>query len=157
MRVVLRLNKVFWLTQHPNNGKALLFHRSGIYIVQQTGIKIDKKRDWYENMKIGTIFKNIVYRALCIFQLSGSIFWMLYSTETSIGHEFCIYGVKPRSSGLFTVPNNMPFFIDFDSCLHALYEWYWGWTRCFGSPSTQIMGKHCYSIDLAYISSSRRV
>ena len=58
-------------------------------------------------MKIDTIFKNIVYRALCIFQLSGSIFWMLYSTETSIRHEFCIYGVKPRSTGPFTVPKNI--------------------------------------------------
>ena len=76
----------FWLTQHPNNRKPLLFHRSGIYIVQQTGIKIVKKNGI--NMKIGTIFKNIMYRALCIFQLSGSIFWMLYSTETSTGHEW---------------------------------------------------------------------
>ena len=50
-----------------------------------------------------------MYRALCIFQLSGSIFWMLYSTETSIGHEFCIYGVKPRSTGPFTVPKTCRF------------------------------------------------
>ena len=42
-----------------------------IYIVQQTGIKIVKNGI---DMKIGTIFKNIMYRVLCIFQLSGSIF-----------------------------------------------------------------------------------
>ena len=66
--------------------------------------------------------------ALCIFQLSGSIFWMLYITGTCIGHRFCIYDMKPRSTGPFTVPKKMPFFIDFDSCrLHALYDWYWGY------------------------------
>ena len=70
-------------------------------------------------MKIGTIFKNIVYRALCIFQLSGSIFWMLYSTETSIGHKFCNYGVKPRSTGPFTAPKK-----------HAVFHRFWQLPAC---------------------------
>ena len=41
---------------------------------------------------------------------------------TSMVPNFFAYRVKPGSTGPFTVPKNIPFFIDFDGCLHALYE-----------------------------------
>ena len=150
----MRLDEVYWLNQHPNNGKALLFHRSGIYIVQQTGIKIVKNGI---NMKIGTIFKNIMCAALCIFQLSSSIFKMLYSTRTSIGHEFCIYRVKPRSTGPFTVSKTCCFSLILTAAYMPCMSSIEVKRGFFGSPSTQIMGKHCYSTDTAYIWSSRQV
>ena len=51
-------------------------------------------------------------------------FWIPPIKGTSMVPKFFAYRVNPGSTGPFTVPKNMPFFIDFDSCLHALYEWY---------------------------------
>ena len=72
-------------------------------------------------MKIGTIVKNIVYRPFASFSYRVAFFECSIVRRPLLGTmPFCIYGVKPRSIGPFTVPKNMPFFIDFDSCLHAL-------------------------------------